>query len=128
MPQNSRFQKKSPKASSRTALAAVVLIAASTGLVLPWRSSAMLTVAQERGPAPTSAPEIRSAIDRLADIDYAARSKAARVVRRAEATQAVPALQQAIAQHKDGLVRFKSLVLLTGFNDSRAVDEMRTAL
>jgi HEAT repeat protein len=83
---------------------------------------------QERGPAATSPEEIRAAIDRLAEIDYATRVKAARLVRRSAAAQAVPALLQAINEHKDGFVRFRSLVLLTGFNDPRAADEMREAL
>ena len=84
--------------------------------------------AQERGPAPTSAQELRSAIDRLGDVDYAARSKAARVVRRAAAAQAVPALLQAVQEHADGYVRFKALVLLTGFNDPRTPGQMIEAL
>jgi HEAT repeat protein len=81
-------------------------------------------VAQERGPAATSPQDLRAAIDRLGDIDYAARSKAARVVRRAPAPQAVPALLQAVHEHADGYVRFKALVLLTGFNDPRAAQQM----
>ena len=71
---------------------------------------------------------MRSAIDHLGDVDYPARMKAGRVVRRAPAAQAVPALLQAVQEHKDGYVRFKSLVLLTGFNDPRAADQMREAL
>ena len=84
--------------------------------------------AQERGPAATSPDDIRAAINQLAEIDYATRVKAARLVRRSAAAQAVPALLQAINEHKDGFVRFRSLVLLTGFNDPRAADEMREAL
>jgi HEAT repeat protein len=87
-----------------------------------------VTAAQERGPAPTSLQELRAAINRLGDVDYAARSKAARVVRRAPAAQAVPALLQAVQEHADGYVRYKSLVLLTGFNDLRAADQMVEAL
>jgi HEAT repeat protein len=81
-------------------------------------------LAQERGPATTSPQELRAAIDHLGDIDYAARSKAARVVRRAPGPQAVPALLQAVQKHADGYVRYKSLVLLTGFNDPRAAGQM----
>jgi HEAT repeat protein len=105
-----------------------VLLAVTVGMAFSRQSGAAAKAEQERGPAPTSPTEIRAAIDRLADIDYASRSKAARVIRRAAAAQAVPALLQAVAQHKDGFVRFKSLVLLTGFADSRAADEMRAAL
>jgi len=151
MAQNSHFQKKTPRALSSSPaqepraasrrpdgvsprparaahVAAVLLIAVSGGMALSRQSGAAASAEQERGPAATSATEVRAAIDRLADIDYAARSKAARVVRRAAALQAVPALLQAIADHKDGFVRFKSLVLLTGFNDSRAADQMRAAM
>jgi HEAT repeat protein len=84
--------------------------------------------AQERGPVTTSAADIRAAIDQLSEIDYPTRVKAARLVRRSEPAQAVAALLQAINEHKDGFVRFRSLVLLTGFNDPRAADEMRQAL
>ena len=83
---------------------------------------------QEKGPAPTSAQDLRAAIDRLGDVDYAARTKAARLVRRAPATQAVPALQQAVREHADGYVRYKSLVLLTGFNDPRTAEQMAEVL
>ncbi|MBA3269839.1 MAG: HEAT repeat domain-containing protein [Acidobacteria bacterium] len=118
MSQNARSPKKNPKASSNGArLALVVLSVVAVG-----------AAAQERGPAATSLADIRAAINRLADIDYSSRSKAARVVRRSAAAQAVPALLQAVNEHQDGFVRFKSLVLLTGFNDPRAADEMREAL
>ena len=83
---------------------------------------------QEKGPAPTSAQDLRAAIDRLGDVDYAARTKAARLVRRAPATQAVPALLQAVREHADGYVRYKSLVLLTGFNDARTAEQMTEVL
>jgi HEAT repeat protein len=83
--------------------------------------------AQERGPTSTTPAELRAAIDHLADLDYAARVNSARLVRRSPAAQAVPVLLQAIADHKDGFVRFRSLVLLTGFNDPRAADLMLEA-
>ena len=53
---------------------------------------------------------------------------AARTVRRTPAAQAVPALIQAVSEHTDGYVRYRALVLLTGFNDPRAKDSMREAL
>jgi HEAT repeat protein len=80
--------------------------------------------AQERGPAATSPQELRAAIDTLGSIDYPVRTRAARVVRRAPAQQAVPALLQAAQEHKDSYVRYKSLILLTGFSDPRTVDQM----
>lgn len=50
------------------------------------------------------------------------------MVRRTAAPQAVPALLQAVREHVDGYVRYKSLVLLTGFNDARAADQMAEVL
>lgn len=116
MAPSSRSLKKSPSRWSRWAalLAAVVIATTAT--------------AQERGPSPTSPTELRAAIDRLGDIDYASRSKAARTVRRAPPAQAVPALLQAVQEHRDGYVRFKSLVLLTGFSDPRTRDQIIEAL
>jgi len=40
----------------------------------------------------------------------------------------VPALMQAVSDHPDGYVRYRALVLLTGFNDPRAVSSMRESL
>jgi HEAT repeat protein len=83
---------------------------------------------QERGPSPTSPDELRAAIAKLGDLDYAVRTKAGRVIRRAPAADAVPALLQAAREHEDGYIRFRSLVLLTGFNDPRTADQMQEAL
>ena len=49
-------------------------------------------------------------------------------VRRTASAQAVPALLQAVAEHADGYVRYRALVLLTGFNDPRTKDAMRESL
>jgi HEAT repeat protein len=84
--------------------------------------------AQERGPTPATPEQIRAAIDKLADFDYATRMAAGRTIRRAPAAQAVPALLQAVSEHADGFIRFKALTLLTGFNDPRTADAMETAL
>src|SRR5439155_5817087 len=43
-------------------------------------------------------------------------------------SQAVPALLQAVAENTDGYVPYRSIVLLTGFNDPRTGDAMREAL
>lgn len=60
------------------------------------------------------------AIDQLGSLEFSVRTEASRVVRRTPAAQAVPALIEAAANHRDGYVRFRALVLLTGFNDARA--------
>jgi HEAT repeat protein len=85
-------------------------------------------LAQERGPTPVSAEQIQAAISKLGDLDYPTRMGAGRTLRRAPAAQVVPALLQAVREHADGYIRYKALVLLTGFNDPRTVDAMREAM
>jgi HEAT repeat protein len=95
------------------------------------------TIAQ--APRPAAAPveqretavtaeQLKSAIDKLATVDYAARTTAARTIRRAPVQTAVPALLEAIAGNADGYVRFRSLILLSGFNDPRTRDVMAQQL
>jgi HEAT repeat protein len=81
-------------------------------------------------PAPqaVSPAQLKAAIDKLGDLDYTVRTGASRLVRRTPGAQAVPALLQAVAEHADGYVRYRALVLLTGFNDPRTVDAMRESL
>src|ERR1700680_175039 len=76
-------------------------------------------------PQQVSADQLKPALDKLAASDYAVRTGAARTVRRTVATQAVPALLQTVAEHADGYVRYRALVILTGFNDPRTRDAMR---
>lgn len=71
-----------------------------------------------------SAEELAKAIDRLGDLDYATRMTAGRAVRRATPAQAVTSLIRAVNEHADGYIRFRALVLLTGFNDPRTPDTM----
>ena len=84
--------------------------------------------AQERGPTAASPEQIRAAIDKLGDLDYATRMAAGRTIRRAPTGQTVPALLQAVNEHADGFIRFKALTLLTGFNDPRTLDAMESAM
>lgn len=102
-----------------------------------WRSGAVLTLAlalaslafaQERGPVSVPLASLRQAVDRLGSLDYATRMTAGRTVRRAAPAQAVPVLLQAVGEHADGYIRFRALVLLTGFNDPRTEDAMTEAL
>jgi HEAT repeat protein len=83
---------------------------------------------QERGPTPTTPEQIRAAIDKLGDLDYAVRMAAGRTIRRAPTAPAVTALLQAVSEHADGYVRFRALTLLTGYNDPRTVDAMTSAM
>jgi len=79
-------------------------------------------------PQPVSAAQLQAAIDKLGDLDYDARTAASRTVRRTPSTQAVPALLRAVAEHADGYVRYRALVLLTGFNDPRTTGAMKESL
>ena len=79
-------------------------------------------------PTAVSPEQVRSAINRLGDLDFPIRSSAARTVRRADAAVAVPALLDAVRQHADQYVRFRALVILSGFNDPRTRDVMVAAV
>lgn len=119
MDRPSRCPKKSRRRwSSARALTAALVVALGAGALC----------AQERGPTAVAAEDLRQAIDRLGDLEYASRLAAGRTLRRAPPAQAVPALIQAVSAHADGYVRFRALVLLTGFNDPRTADAMRDAM
>src|SRR5262252_10672682 len=76
----------------------------------------------------TSAAQLQGAIDKLGSLDYATRTEASQLVRRTVSAQAVPVLLQTVTGHADGYVRYRALVLLTGFNDPRTKDAMRESL
>jgi hypothetical protein len=65
------------------------------------------------------AQQLQAAIDQLGNLDYDTRSAASRTIRRATPAQVVPVLLRTVAEHADGYVRYRALVLLTGFNDPR---------
>ena len=81
------------------------------------------------GAAPQStAPDVKASIDRLGNFDYATRTVAARSIRRVPASEAVPALVQAVRTHPDQFVRYRALVLVTAFNDRGTPDLMRSLI
>ena len=92
--------------------------------------------ASAQTPAPRPAPasekvtpaQVKSAIDLLGSVDFPIRMEAGRTVRRADSAVAVPALLEAVATHADAYVRFKALVLLSGFNDPRISEVMLKSL
>jgi HEAT repeat protein len=90
--------------------------------------SGVVGAQEPAAPQAVSAEQLKAAIDKLGNLDYAIRTDASRTVRRAPANQAVPALVQAVSDHADGYVRYRALVLLTGFNDPRTKDSMREVL
>jgi HEAT repeat protein len=79
-------------------------------------------------PQSVSAAQLQAAIAKLGDLDYATRTSASRTIRRTASAQAVPALMQAVSEQADGYVRYRALILLTGFNDPRTKDAMRESL
>jgi len=94
-----------------------------------------MTASQATPKTPQATPKtqppttnLRASIDNLGKFDDATRAAAAKAVRRAPAAQAVPALIEAASSHADGYVRFRALVLLSGFNDPRAREVMSSAL
>lgn len=75
-----------------------------------------------------TATEATAAIDRLSSLEFPIRMEAGRTIRRASAAAAVPLLTTAVSGHKDGYVRFRALVLLSGFNDPGTSDVMTRML
>jgi len=75
-----------------------------------------------------SQTSLKTAIGNLGKFDAPTRTAAAKAVRRTDQAQAVPALIEAASSHADGYVRFKALVLLSGFNDPRAREVMAASL
>jgi len=109
----------------------IALIALGCVAALPPAASAQVPAA--RKPAPPSVEkvspaQVKSAIDLLGSLDFPVRMDASRTVRRAESSIAVPALVDAVSGHGDSYVRFKALVILSGFNDPRIRETMVKAL
>ena len=96
-----------------TSLACVALLI-SLVCAPPW-SRAIAQV----GTDGVTADQVRTAIDSLGSLEFPVRTAAARTVRRASAATAVPALTRAVSSHTDEYVRFRALVVLSGFNDPR---------
>jgi HEAT repeat protein len=111
--------------SRRQPLEIVLLIAVLGAMCAGLAVFAQQPSVEPSGPQNVTAEQLQAAIDKLGDFDYDIRTAAARTVRRTVPAQAVPALLRAVAEHADGYVRYRALVLLTGFNDPRTNDAMR---
>ena len=107
-----------------------VYILTAVVLLAPCASAAgqgsLAAAAQERGPQTMSAEAIQAAIDSLSNLDFPTRMNASRTLRRAPAAAVTPALIRAVESHNDQFVRFRALVLLTGFNDARTAELVRS--
>ena len=105
----------------------------SAGVLLTVALCAAPAFPQSTEPAGQSregvtAAQVKAAIEKLGVLEFPVRTEAARTVRRAGTAIAVPALTSAVISHKDGYVRFKALVLLSGFNDPATRDVMTKML
>ncbi len=96
-----------------TSLACVALLAALASASPGTRAFAQVPADE------VTAEQLRKAIDTLGSLEFPVRTAAARTVRRAPAATAVPALIRAVSSHTDEYVRFRALVILSGFNDPR---------
>jgi HEAT repeat protein len=112
--------------SKPSILVLTVVAALAAGANTSGQTGAPLaSAAQERGPQTISAEAIQAAIDSLSNLDFPIRMNASRTLRRAPASAVTPALIRAVESHKDQFVRFRALVLLTGFNDARTAELVR---
>jgi HEAT repeat protein len=88
-----------------------------------WLASPAAVSAQAKTDQ-VSPAQLTEAIDSLGAFDFPRRMAASRTVRRAAPALAVPALTTAVTSHADRYVRFRALVILSGFNDPRTRDIM----
>ena len=98
-------------------------VGVGAGVAILWLVAAGATARAQAAPG-----ELAQAIAQLGDFDHAIRVEASRVVRRAEAEAAVPALIEAAHRHDDSYVQFRAAVLLYGFGDRRVREFFRDAL
>ncbi|BCS31330.1 hypothetical protein TBR22_A05300 [Luteitalea sp. TBR-22] len=120
-------------------------MAARSSRLARWTLAALLACAvpvvvraqAPAAPKPPAAPAPRAAaapltlpqaIDRLGKLDYKTRVEASSALRRAPAATVVPLLTEAARRHADGYVRFRALVLLSGFNDPASAPVFLEAL
>lgn len=110
-------------------MAWLVLAAAACVTVSPQAAPPPVAQHGQQADAKSITPEaLHDAIDHLGAFDDEARLHAAQIVRRAPGPMAVVALLEAAATHVDGYVRYRALVLLSGYKDPRVRDEMERAL
>src|SRR5687768_7086836 len=90
----------------------------------------LLGLAVDDGAAQSAAaaPDLKTHIANLSALEFPTRSNAARMIRRAAATQAVPALSEAVAKHPDEFVRYRAFIVLSSFNDRGTADLVRGLL
>jgi HEAT repeat protein len=98
--------------SGATGLIVLAMTAGAWGAVAAQPAAPIQSPASEAGLTVT--------IDRLGAFDFQERTAAARDIRRAPAAAVVPLLERAARSHRDEYVRYRALVLLSGFGESAA--------
>ena len=90
----------------------------------------LLGLAVDDGAAQSAAaaPDLKTHIANLSALEFPTRSNAARMIRRAAAAQAAPALSEAVAKHPDEFVRYRAFIVLSSFNDRGTADLVRGLL
>jgi len=88
----------------------------------------VLAVDAGAGQSTPAAADLKTHIANLSALEFPTRSDAARMIRRAPATQAVPALAEAVAKHPDEFVRYRAFIVLSSFNDRGTPDLARGLL
>ena len=78
--------------------------------------------------AQSGSTALDGALARLVSSDLGARTQAARDLRRAPRDVAIPALQRAVRTHADEYIRYRALVILTGFADPATAQLMREVM
>lgn len=113
----------------RLLILAIASVLAPASLILPaqaWLDPSAISGGQDAASKQTPAPaELTAAIEKLGSFDFPTRMEASRTVRRASVESAVPALVRATREHADEYVRYRALVLLSGFGDAAAAERMR---
>lgn len=85
-------------------------------------------MAVQPGVAQPTRDDLRAAVDRLGDFDYAARTDASRTLRRADPDAVFPVLLDAVQHHEDSYVQFRAVVLIYGLALPRSRAVFETAL
>jgi HEAT repeat protein len=117
--------------SSRTTLSSVDLLTAMRRPIRSRLAFAVLALAVSGDAAAQSLPpttDLKTHIANLSSLEFTTRTNAARMIRRAPAAQAVPALSEAATKHPDEFVRYRALIVLSAFNDRGTGDLVRTLL
>jgi HEAT repeat protein len=97
--------------------------------VIPLLILALFATPFRPATAQSSSPnDLKTLIGNLSSLDYATRTNAARLIRRAPTGDAIPALVEAVRRHPDEYVRNRAFIVLSAFNDKGTAELVPTLL